>query len=145
MLTTSRDSLIEDCLLAKTVVSDCAAIDSEIAKLQIEIEEVTELSKLAIYENAHKAVDQDEWQKRNDGYLERYDTATKRVAELEKEKETRLAKGKVIATFIKDIRSRPLAITEFDESLWTAVVESVTVAEDGRLTFRFKSGSEVEV
>jgi DNA invertase Pin-like site-specific DNA recombinase len=144
-LMTSRDSLIEDCLLAKTAVSDCTAIDSEIAKLQIEIEEVTELSKLAIYENAHKAVNQDEWQKRNDGYLERYDTATKRVGELEKEKETRLAKGKVITTFVKDIKSRPLAITEFDESLWTAVVESVTVAEDGKLMFRFKSGSEVAV
>jgi hypothetical protein len=77
--------------------------------------------------------------------LERYDTATKRVGRLEKEKETRLAKGKVIAIFIKDIKSRPLEITEFDESLWTAVVESVTVAEDGGLTFKFKNGSEVEV
>ena len=52
-------------------------------------------------------------------------------------------KGKIIEGFIKDIESRPLAIAEFDEKLWLAVIDQVTVYRDGIMTFRFKNGSEV--
>jgi hypothetical protein len=140
-----RDALIADCELAKETVGDCSAIEQEIATLQAEIAEVTELSQRAIYENAHKAVDQDEWQARNNAYLERYDRATARVAELEKECEAKQNRQKVIEFFIRDIKRRPLAKPEFDEELWHSVIENVTIGEDGGFTFRFKNGSEVEV
>lgn len=44
---------------------------------------------------------------------------------------------------IKDIESRPFAIAEFDEKLWLAVIDQVTVDPDAAMTFRFKNGSEV--
>jgi len=44
---------------------------------------VTELSKKAIYENARVVVSQDEFNERNNSYLERHRKATERVAELE--------------------------------------------------------------
>ena len=54
-----------------------------------------------------------------------------------------MRKGKIIEGFIKDIESRPLAIAEFDEKLWLAVIDQVTVERDATMTFRFKNGSEV--
>ena len=60
----------------------------------------------------------------------------------ERERE-RLGKARTIDGFIKDIKSRPLVITEFDEKLWLAVIDTATVAQDSTITFRFRNGSEV--
>ncbi|WP_148267214.1 hypothetical protein [Candidatus Arthromitus sp. SFB-rat-Yit] len=62
---------------------------------------------------------------------------------METDKRERLGKAKIIEGFIKDIKSRPIAIDEFDEKLWLAVIDQVTVYRDGIMTFRFKNDSEV--
>jgi hypothetical protein len=49
----------------------------------------------------------------------------------------------VLDGFIREIESRPLVITEFDDRLWAVAVDRVTVMADGGLMFRFKNGSEV--
>jgi site-specific DNA recombinase len=138
-----RDGLIEDCRLSQNVLCDTTAIDTELSELFREIEVVTELSRKAIYENARSAVDQTEWAERNNAYLERHRKASERVDELEVAERERVGKGKIIEGFIKDIESRPLAIAEFDEKLWLAVIDQVTVDHDGTMTFSFKNGSEV--
>lgn len=138
-----RDGLIEDCCLAQSVLCDTTAIDTELAELFREIEVVTELSRKAIYENARTAVNQTEWVERNNAYLERHRSATERLGELETAKRERIGKGKIIAAFIRDARKRPQAIDEFDEKLWLAVIDQVTVDRDNIMTFRFKNGSEV--
>ena len=55
----------------------------------------------------------------------------------------RLGKARTIDGFIKDIKSRPLVITEFDEKLWLTVIDTATVAQDGTIIFKFKNGSEI--
>ena len=35
-------------------------------------------------------------------------------------------------------------ISEFDEKLWLSVIDTVTVHADGRLTFKFQGGTEIE-
>lgn len=142
-LMSNRDGLIEDCRLAQGVLCDTAAIEIELTELCNEIEVVTELSRKAIFENAHKAVNQTEWAERNNAYLDRHRKASERVDELEATKRERLGKAKIIEGFIKDIESRPLVITEFDDKLWLAVVDTVTVGRDGTMVFRFRNGTEV--
>ncbi|MDD4767155.1 MAG: hypothetical protein PHF87_06165 [Desulfotomaculaceae bacterium] len=118
--------------MAQSVLFDTTAIDAELAELFREIEVVTELSRKAIYENARSAVDQTEWTERNNAYFERHRKASERVDKLEAVKRERLGKGKIVEGFIKDIESRPLAIAEFDEKLWLAVIDQVTVDQDWR-------------
>ena len=36
------------------------------------------------------------------------------------------------------------ALTEFDEKLWLTVIDTVTVHSDGRLTFKFQGGTEID-
>lgn len=54
---------------------------------------------------------------RNKAYLERHRKVLEQIDELEASKRGRLSKAKIIEGFIRDIESRPLAITEFDEKL----------------------------
>ncbi len=142
-LMSNRNGLIEDCRLAQGVLCDTTAIDAQLTELRNEIEVVTELSRKAIFENAHKAVNQTEWAERNNAYLSRHRKASECVDELEATKRERLGKAKIIEGFIKDIENRPLAITEFDDKLWLTVIDTATVSRDGTMTFRFRNGTEI--
>lgn len=144
-LTACRNSLIEDCRIVQNMLCNTIAIDAEVAELEREVEVVEGLARQAIQTNAREVIDQAEWAERNGIYLKRHAKATIRLEELDKEKEERLAKSKTIEVFIRDIQKQEQTITDWDESLWAATVESVTVGVDGRLTFRFKNGSEIAV
>jgi hypothetical protein len=142
-LAANRENLIADCKAAKKVLCDTTIIDTGLTELQREVEVVSELSRKAIYENARTAVNQTEWAKRNNAYLERHRKASERVYELEVAKRERIGKAKIIESFIRDIEKRPLAITEFDDKLWLAVVDTATVSRDGTMAFKFRNGTEV--
>ncbi|NLX03493.1 MAG: hypothetical protein GXY40_13360 [Syntrophomonadaceae bacterium] len=43
-----------------------------------------------------------------------------------------------------NIETRPLIIEEFDEKLWLAIVDKVTVLPDGGFMFTFKDGTDIE-
>ena len=139
----NREELIADCRAAKTILCDCAAIDAELAELNREIEVVTDLSRKAIYEIAHNADDQEGLNKRNNGYLERHRAATERKAALEEAKRKRKSRARILETFIRSIASSPQVLTEFDEKLWIAAIDRVTVMLDDSFAFRFKDGTEV--
>ena len=140
----NRDQLIADCRAAKAVHCDCAAIDAEMAELSREIEVVTDLSRKAIHEIARNAADQEGLNERNNGYLERHCKATERKAALEAAKRQRKSRARILETYLSSIASSPLMLTEFDEKLWTAAIDRVTVMLDDRFVFRFKDGTEVE-
>jgi site-specific DNA recombinase len=143
-ISNSRDEIIANCQLVQNVLCDCTELDAKLTKLYREIEIVTELSRKAIYENAHVAINQEEWQERNNGYLERHRKALEQVARIEKLKRERQNKYLMLESFIKGIETRPLVMEEFDDKLWAVAIKKVRVMPDGRLAFSFKDDSEIE-
>lgn len=135
-----REELIAACLMAQKSLCDYREIDSEIYELRQEIEEISELSRSIIYENAHKAIEQNEWNQRHLGYLERYQVLNKRIAELESEKKEKINKKYLVGNFIKALESNECFVSEFDEALWRTVVERVVVKNNGELDFCFRVG-----
>jgi site-specific DNA recombinase len=134
------DELLANCRLAQSVLCDCTEIDAELEELRREIEVVSELTRKSIYENARFAVNQDEFNERHQGYMERHRIATEQVAELEDQRRNRQNKSLILDGFIREIEIRPLVIKEFDEKLWSLTVDKVMVHRDGRLEFTFKDG-----
>jgi len=139
-----REELLANCRLAQSYLCDCSEIDAELAELGQEIEVVTELSKKAIYENARVVVSQDEFNKRNNSYLERHRKVTERVTELERLRRERQGKLLMLEGFIRAIETRPLVLEEFDEKLWVVAVEKITVTTKGKAVFGFRGGIEIE-
>ena len=88
---------------------------------------------------------QDEYNAHYNGLVERYEKLKKKSLSLQKQKEERLAKRDLIGGFILELSKCKKLLTEFDEKLWVAAVDKVTVFEDGRLVFAFKDGTEIEV
>lgn len=83
------------------------------------------------------------YQLQTNGYLERHRKARERVTELEGLKRKRQSKSLILDGFIKGLESRPTIIDEFDEQLWTVMVNKVIVLSDNSLNFKFKDGTEI--
>jgi len=138
-----REELISNCRLAQSVLCDCLESDAELDELYREIEVMAELSRKAIYENAHVAVNQNEWHEKNNGYLERHRMATERAAVLENHKRNRQSKSCTIDSFIRNIESTGEVLTDFNERIWISTIDFVKVSLEGKLTFCFKDGTEI--
>ena len=140
----NRGEVIADCQLTKDILCNCSEIDAKLDELRREIDVIASQSRKLISENAHIALSQDEFNERNNGYLECHRVAMERISELEGVKHERMNRVAVIDGFIRELRTRPLVIDEFDEQLWVAAVEKVVVGADGKMVFEFKDGSKAE-
>lgn len=65
----------------------------------------------------------------------RFDEVTEAIAE-------RSAKGERLAGFIRTLEAQEGPVAEFDEPLWGAMVDYVTVGVDGGMTVVFRDGAE---
>jgi len=138
-----REELIANCRLTQETLCDFSMIDAELDELHRELEVVAELSRKAIYENAHTAINQEEWNERNNCYLERHREASERVTELEDLKRERQSKSLVLEGFIQSLKSCGHTLEDFDERIWMAAIDKVVVQPDGKLAFWFKDGTKL--
>ena len=141
----SRDSVVSDCELMRTALSDCTMLDAEIDRLTEEIEVVAEIVKACVKENAASAQSQAEYTKKYDALVKRYEKATKRVDELSTERTRKQDRDRELRLFIQSIKEQPLVLEEWNERLWVGLLEKATVFHDGRMVFEFKNGAEIEV
>ena len=142
-LLTDRESLLEDCRMMQQYLTSCDAIDDEINDLRAEIEVVAELTRKAIAENSASILDQEEYLARYNALVDRYEKVKARLEALEAQKAVREAKADTIGTFMFELRERDEALTEFDDRLWLATIDTVTAHSDGRLVFKFQNGAEI--
>jgi len=145
ILMSDREELLANCRLAQEVSCDCTAIETELAELEREIEVVSELTKKSIYENARFAVNQDEFNERHQGYVERHRLAAERVVDLEDQRQNRQNKSLTLERFIREIEIRPLVLEEFDESLWLAATDKVIVRGSDDIQMAFRDGTVITV
>ena len=96
-------------------LTDTSDLDAERGELQNEADVVTELIKKAISENAHKAQDQEEYQRKYEGYCARFEKARNRLAEIEDICLERNAKKVKIQMFMERMGQYADLVTVFDE------------------------------
>lgn len=104
---------------------------------------VAELTRKAIAENSSSTLNQEEYLSRYNALVDRYEKAKARLEDLEAKKAVREAKADTIGAFMFELRERDEALTEFDDRLWLATIDTVTAHPDGRLVFKFQNGTEI--
>ena len=139
----SKDNILEDCRLMQATLTDCAGIDAEIESLLEEIEVVTELTKRCIAENSQTAQNQEEYAARYNGFVERFEKTKAQLEQLRTTKGAREAQAEAIGAFMFEVQELD-ALTDFDDKLWLTVIDTVTVHADGRMTFKFQGGTEID-
>ena len=140
---TDRSALLEDCQLMHDALADTSALDTEIGRLSEEMDTVAMLITRLINENASIAMSQEEYNRQYDAYAARFEKAQVTYEKLQAEKQTATAEADAIAQTMKEISSVQDLPIEFEEHLWFALVDRVTVYHDERIVFRFKTGQEI--
>ena len=97
-----------------------------------------------IYENAHIALDQTEYQKRYDGLTERFEKAKARLDAVTAEIHQMQTQRASIEDFLKAFAAMPDELTEFTLESWHGLVDYGTVYAVDDIRFTFKNGQEVK-
>ena len=105
---------------------------------------LVEITQNCIAENAIIAQDQGEYQKRYNGLVERYEKAKAQFDEVTEVIAQRSVKGERLAGVIRTLEAQMEPVAEFDERLWGAMVDYVTVGVDGGMTVMFRDGTSVD-
>ena len=79
-----------------------------------------------------------------EGYDARYQELHAKVEALEEEKLIRQGRVKRFEIFLRALKKQRGELTEFDESSWLSVIDTVLVKSGGKLVFKFANGIEVE-
>ena len=109
--------------------------------------EMTEISKSAADYAAQNAVNpstQEDYIKKYNEMVERYQAVKAQYEELAKEIQHRRAGDQLIVNFKKTLLKQGI-ISEFDENLWGALIDNVTAYSDDNIVFTFRDGTEIKV
>ena len=123
----NKDEIIEGYKEIFDALTDTSQLDRESAKLQSEFEVVVELLRKCVDENAHSALDQQEYQQRYISLVERYEAVKDGLRKIDDKILERNAKRESIGAFIRTLDESDAILTEFDEGLWIATVDAVVV------------------
>ena len=131
-------------MIQKTV---CGTADLEIEKasLQEELAVLVRMTQDCVAENARVAQDQEEYRKRYDGLVQRYEAVKCQYDKVETEIADKMARREKLAGFIRLLKRQESSLSEFDEHLWGCLVDFVTVGRDKEMTVTFRDGTEIKV
>ena len=139
-----KDAIITALTASLDAAFDLTALKEERAELESEITVASDLIEKCIYENAHVALDQEEYQKRYDGLTVRFDTAKARFDAVEDAIHSKQSRRATIEAFLAALEKANL-VDRFDTALWCGLVDYATVYGKDDVRFTFKNGQEIQV
>lgn len=142
-LVADREYILEDIRLVQATLCDCTELDAQRTALAEEMEIVSELIRQCIEENTIKIQNQAEYLDRYERHTRRYEKMKQRYESIEAELQRRKEQNDRISAFAATLAEQKEIPIEFDDNLWLAAVDHVTVYADETVTFTFKSGIEI--
>ena len=98
-----------------------------------------------VKQNASTAIAQNEYILKYDSLSQRYDSIINELNKLNAERTLREQKSKAMDLYIRTLRKSPQVLTEWNDTLWTVLVEKAIVHRDKSITFVFYNGNKVRV
>jgi hypothetical protein len=130
---------------AIALLTDCADLDSEAEILAERAAGVYARMEELVADNARRYQDQAEYRERYAELNRRYEVIKARQTEVESERRGRIAKQKNMRQFLETVCQREGLLEGFDEAVWRATMEEITVRAGDDIRVRFRDGREVRV
>lgn len=93
-----------------------------------------------IEENASAPLDQQEYEHHYHELVSRYEALKQQLENKEAERQSRRSRCKKLTEFIDRLEVSEELLTSFDEGLWNATVESVTIYSESEISLKFRGG-----
>ena len=135
-----KDEIISNFEILKTTAFNTKDLENKKVELQKELEIVADLIQDIINENAHTALDQDEYQKRYNDLAERFDTTKSDLEATTNQIKDKITRHKNLEIFLQELKNQEGLLTEFNPLLWNSIVDYITVFEEDKVQVVFKNG-----
>lgn len=143
-LLATKDEVIANGHEMVELLFDTSELETEQATLLEETQLISDMVQQSIYENAHVALDQAEYQKRYDSLTHRFDTAKERLETVMAQLQQMQLQRADIEAFLKSFEELPDTLTEFSAENWHALVDHATVYSANDIRITFKHGQEIK-
>ena len=90
-----------------------------------------------VKENASTVQSQETYLKRYEDLTKSYEKARSELARLQDERTRRSRQDKAMALYIQTMKKQPTVLTEWNDAIWTVMVEKAIVHRDKSITFVF--------
>ena len=145
LLMGNREQVLADCKLIYETLADLSELDNRISELTDEIKIVSEMALAQVKQHASQAESEEAYAKRRAALVARFDKANAELEQKKVDRQLHIDQRKNIKRFIDLLKKQPLVLPEWDEQLWSQIVESIQLYHDGKATVRFVRGIEIEV
>lgn len=122
---------------------DTSALERELAELETEIKIAADMIESCIRENAHFAIDQDDYQTRYNQLAQRYDSIKSRYAHVTSQIQEKNSRRHCIEMYLRQLRERDL-LTEFREEDWMTMADHMVVYSKDDIRVIFKDSTEIK-
>ena len=143
-LITEKDEIIANTEMIQKMLCDNSELEAKRDVLQEEIAVTVELTQNAVAENARVAQDQDDYNKRYNALVERYDRLKAQYDGVSTAISDNEARYEQMGRFITVLKDQEGVITEFDDALWSSLVEKIVVKSKEDVTVVFKDGTKMK-
>ncbi len=143
-LLAEKKEILSNIEIVRKTLCDTSELTAERERLHAELAMLAEMTRACVEEKQSAPVDQDEYQARYNGLVEKYNISRQRLEEVDYMIDQKQAQSEIINIFVKALKEQGRAITEFDDALWCSMVDFVTIGRDYR-SVTFKDGTEKKV
>lgn len=126
-------------------LTDTDFIDDDIEACEREMDILTEMIRQTVMQNAPASVTEDEYRRRYNDLTDRFRAEEEKHKRLTDRRKRMVAESVAIGGMLTELEELETPPIEFDEKLWHAVVDKVTVYNDDRLIYSLKDGNEITV
>lgn len=144
ILISEKEELSANVRMVIAMLCDSAELEKRQSELKEELEVVVGLVERCVTENARIALDQDEYTERYNGLVSRYEAVKAQFDEVTQAVADKADRKKLLEQFLHTVETQE-PITEFDERLWSSLVDFVTVYSEKGIRVTFKDGTEIQV
>ena len=143
-LFSEKDEIIENTKTMMDIVCNTDDLDKELGDKVAELNIIVEQMPTAIAENSRMALDQNEYERRYADLAERYNTIKSEYDKISEQIESKKAQRELFKVFIRALEKQGALVEEFDEGLWSSLVQEVVVNVKDDIRFIFRNGFEIE-
>ncbi|MCR4615730.1 MAG: hypothetical protein K5756_06230 [Clostridiales bacterium] len=142
---TDAPRIVADCESMQGLLTDTTELDRQIEEKTQESELLANMVRELIHQNASAAQSQDDYQKQEETLCTKFDVLVKEIQSLKEERERRLQKDRSMLLHIRTLKRSRQVLTEWDDTVWTVMIEKAIVHKDQTITFIFYNGKEIRV
>lgn len=119
-------------------------LEKQASKLEREIEDIVSEMDSLIKENAKTAQNQEKYLKRENQIRLKYQETRDRLIDINNKIELKQNKKTILLNFMKILDGIDGEFNEFDEDLWSGLLDYILIKDKRQYTIVFKNGTEID-